>query len=398
MKRRPLRFLIAFLLLLPFSVAFMQDEAGLSLDIIGIDSTNLTEIAIHASVLDSSGQLVSGLEAGNFSIGGDLAGLAEITRVENITDDDLAFASVLVIDTSSSMAEKPLSEAVAAARSYIDALGPQDPVALVTFSDRVRLVVNFTTDRAALFAQFENLAYGGKTALYDATYRAIELANEAPLERVAVVILSDGGEYGSVSERERDESIRAATIHGVPVYSIGLGWNIDRRFLEAIAAESNGAFYDAPLPEELGDIYSKLAFLFRSQYIVTMSADVPADGKRYSFTLSVTTPDGRSSSGGATLRAPIPIPLLFLPDDVFAEALAEDTQITVEIRADQDIESIEVALDGEVVSTEETFTIEPVKEEPGEHQLDITVADVEGDVGTLSEVFEIAALPPTVSR
>ena len=397
MKRRSLRFLIAILLLLPFSVAFMQDEAGISLDIIGIDPTDLSEIAIHASVLDSSGQLVSGLEVENFSVGGDLAGLANVTRVENITDDNLAFASVLVIDTSSSMADKPLSEALAAARGYLNALGPNDPVALVTFNDRVRLVVNYTTDRAVLLAQFENLAYGGQTALYDATLRAIELANEAPLERKAVVILSDGGEYGNVSEHTREESIRAATIHGVPVYSIGLGWDIDQRFLEAIAAESNGEFYNAPLPEELGEIYSNLAFLFRSQYIVTMSADVPADGTRYDFTLNVTTAAGQSSSGSATLRAPIPVPLLFLPDDLFTEALSEDTHITVEIRADQDIESIEVALDGEVVSTEETFTIEPVKEEPGEHRLDITVADVEGDVGRLSAEFEIAALPPIVS-
>ena len=397
LMRRRLRFFIALCLLLPFHIAFLQDEAGISLDIIGIDSTELSEIAIHTSILDSSGQLVSGLEVGNFSVGGDLAGLAKITRVENITDDDLAFASVLVIDTSSSMADQPLSNALAAARDYLNALGPNDPVALVTFNDQVRLVVNYTTDRALIFAQFENLAYGGQTALYDATLRAIEIANEAPLERKAVVILSDGGEYGNVSEHSRQESIRAATIHGVPVYSIGLGWDIDRRFLEAIAAESNGEFYEAPEPEELGEIYSNLAFLFRSQYIVTMSADVPADGTRYDFTLNVTTADGQSSSDEATLRAPIPVPLLFLPDDLFTEALTEDTQITVEIRADQEIESIEVALDGEVVSTEETFTIEPVKEEPGEHQLDITVSDVEGDVGRLSAEFEIAALPPTVS-
>ena len=397
MKRRALRAIIALLLLLPLGVVFTQDEPGITLDIIGIDSTDLTQIAIHASVLDSSGQLVSGLDVQNFSVGGDLAGLARVSGVENITDDDLAFASVLVIDTSSSMADQPLSEAQAAARGYINALGPDDPVAIVTFSTRVRVVTNYTTDRATLLSNIDSLAYGGQTALYDATYRAIEIANESPLPRKAVVILSDGGEYGDASERTRDESIRAATIHGVPVYSIGLGWEVDWRFLEAIASESNAEFYNAPLPEELGDIYSNLAFLFRSQYIVTMSADVPADGTRYDFTLNVTTADGQSSSGEATLRAPIPVPLLFLPEDLFAEALTEDTQITVEIRADQDIESIEVALDGEVVSTEETFSIDPVEQEPGEHQLDISVSDVEGDVGTLSTEFEIAALPPTVS-
>ena len=80
-----------------------------------------------------------------------MAGLAEVTRVENVTDDELAFATVLVIDTSSSMAEKPLSEALAAARRYIEALGPRDPVALVTFNDRVQLVANYTTGSGGAF-------------------------------------------------------------------------------------------------------------------------------------------------------------------------------------------------------------------------------------------------------
>ena len=397
MKQRALRVIIALLLLLPLSVVFTQDIADITLDIIGIDSTDLSQVTIHVSILDATGQLVSGLGLDNFAVGGDLAGSAQITNVENIVDDDLAFASVLVIDTSSSMADRPLSEAQAAARSYIAALGPDDPVAIVTFSTTVRQVVEYTTDRARLNEVIDNLAYGGKTALYDATLRGIELANEAPLPRKAVVILSDGGEYGDVSEHTRDESVRAATIHGIPVYSVGLGWEVDWRFLELISAESNAEFYDSPTPEELVDIYSNLAFLFRSQYFVTLSVDVPADGRRYDFTLDVVTMDGRAASGSAMLRAPIPVPLLFLPDDLFAEALSEDTTIEVEIRADQDIESIEYAVDGEVVSTEETFTIEPEEQEPGEYQLDITVSDVEGDVGRLSTEFEIAALPPTVS-
>ncbi len=396
MNQRLLRALVVLLAILPFGLAATQD-VGITLDIIGITSTDLSQVAIHASILDQSERLESDLDVENFSIGGDLRGLAEVSGVENITDDDLNFATVLVIDTSSSMAGIPLDLSQAAARDYIEALEPEDPVAIVAFSTQARQVIDYTTDRERLFAAIDNLPYGGKTALYDATLRGIELAIEAPLERKAVVILSDGGEYGDVSLSSRDESIRAATIHGVPVYAIGLGWSIDRRFLESITSKSNATFYESPRPEELGEIYRNLAFLFRSQYIVTLSVDVPADGKRYDFTLNVATADGRSSSGAATLRAPIPIPLLFLPDDVFTEALTEDTQITVEIRADQDIESIEYAVDGEVVSTEDSYTIEPGEQQPGEYQLDITVEDVEGDVGQLSTEFEIAALPPTIT-
>ncbi len=379
------------------SVAY-QDSAGISLDVIGIDSTNLSQVAILASILDASGQLVSGLDVANFSVGGDLAGLARVTDVENITDD-LAFASVLVIDTSSSMADRPLREAKRAAARYVNALGANDAVAIVTSSTEASLIVDYTTNRDLLLRAIDSLAYGGQTALYDATHLGIEIASRAPSSRRAVMILSDGGAYDDISERSRDESVKAATVNGVPVYTVGLGWSksIDRRFLELISSETNAEFYYAPSLEQLTAIYQKLAGLFRTQYIITLEATVPADGTRYDFTLEVLTADGRGASGAATLRAPIPIPLVFLPDELFAEALRESTQIQVEILADQEIESIEIALDGEVVSTDETFTIEPEQATPGEHRLDITVSDVEGDVGTLSAEFEIAALPPTVA-
>ncbi len=394
MNRPALRAFIAILLLLSCFWATAQDS-NINIDIIGIDSTDLDQVTIHASVLDASGKMVSGLGLEDFSLSGALADFGQVLKVENVMDDELAFATVLVIDTSSSMAGRPLERTRTAARAFIDGLGADDPVAIVLFNYSVRNVVGFTTDRALLSRQLDNMAFGGQTALYDATLRGIELAAAAPLPRRAVIILSDGGEYGNVSTSTRQESIRAATINGVPVYAIGLGWNIDRRFLEAIAAESNAAFYDTPTPDELAAIFSELAFVFRSQYIITIRADVPADGTRYDFSLNVATADG-SSAGSAFLRAPIPIPLLFLPDELFIEPIAEDTQITVEIRADQEIESVEVVLDGELVSTEPSYTIEPVELQPGEHQLDVTVEDVEGDVGTVSAEFEVAALPPTL--
>ena len=121
MNQRLLRAILVLLAILPFSLASTQD-AGITLDIIGITSTDLSQVAIHASILDHSERLVSGLGVENFTIGGDLRGLADVSEVENITDDELNFATVLVIDTSSSMADRPLSEAQAAARGYIEAL------------------------------------------------------------------------------------------------------------------------------------------------------------------------------------------------------------------------------------------------------------------------------------
>ncbi len=386
----------ALVLLVSLGLTLAQDEAGMTVDIIGVDATDLSAAAINVSILDSSGQLVSGLEADNFEIGGDLAGIASISRVENVTDDNLAFASVLVIDTSSSMNGLPMEQTRQAARSYISALGPDDSVALTIFDSSFQVLVDYTTDKAELLRVVDQLYAGGKTALYDANRKGIELAAEAPLPRKAVIILSDGGEYGNVSRYTREESIRAATIHGVPVYTVGLGWHIDERFLEAVASESNAVFYNLPRPEALLTIYSNLAYLFRTQYIVTINAPLPADGARYSFTLNVTV-DGQTASAGAVLRAPIPVPLLSLPADLFTAALTDTTEVTVDIQADQDIASIEYAVNGETVSTGESYTIEPAGTAPDNYTLDIAVSDVDGDIGALQADFEVAALPPVLS-
>ena len=397
MKRFGWNVLAALILLMPFSLAVAQDEVGITVDIIGVDATDLSAVAINVSVLDSSGQLVSGLEAGNFEVGGELAGIATVSQVENVTDDALAFASVLVIDTSYSMTGLPITQTRQAARNYISSLGPDDPVALTIFDSSFQLLVDYTTDKTELLRIVDQLYAGGKTALYDANWHGIETARRAPLPRKAVIILTDGHEDGNVSRYTRDESIHAATIHGVPVYTVGLGWNIDQRFLEAVSRESNAVFYNLPEPEELVAVYDNLAYLFRTQYIVTLDVPLPADGRRHNFTLHVTTPDGQSASDSAVLRTPIPVPLIFLPGDPFIEALTDRTEVVVEVRADQDIVSIEYAINGEPVSIDESYVIEPATTAPGSYTLDITVSDVDGDIGTFQAEFEVAALPPTLS-
>ena len=396
MKRFGWLVILTLVLAIPFTLVLTQEEATISLDIIGVDASDLPSVVVNTSVLDAKGQLISGLGVDNFSVGGDLEGIATVVNVENVTDDNLAFASVLIIDTSSSMVGFPLEQAQQAARSYIGALGINDPVAIMSFNTRVQVVQDYTTDKALLLSAIDNLAFGGQTALYDATLNGIQVADRAPFPRKAVVILSDGGEYGGVSMSTREDSIQASTIEGIPVYTVGLGWQIDRRFLEVISNESNAQFYESPTPDELVDIYDNLAFLFRTQYIVTLDVPVAGDGTRYNFTLDVTTPDGQTASDTGILRAPVPQPILTVPAGLFDAPLVDTTTVTVEVNADDEIDSIEYRIGDEVVSTTDSYVIEPATTAPGVYTLDMTVTDVDGDVGELSADFEIAALPPTV--
>lgn len=60
-----------------------------------------------------------GLTLEDFHLNGRLAEVARIVTVQNVTEEDLPFATVLVIDTSSSMAGPPLERTIAAARDFI---------------------------------------------------------------------------------------------------------------------------------------------------------------------------------------------------------------------------------------------------------------------------------------
>ena len=286
MKKLLLLIGLILLLLIPIAIVSTQEDTPTPMiEVSGVDASNLPTARITVNVFDTLGQPVGGLNAENFTIGGTLAEVAEVISVESVVDDDLPIAAVLMIDNSSSMAGLPIEQAQIAAAAFVNGLGEGDQVALYTFSNSVRLIQDFTSDKDVLLNAINTLPVGGQTALYEAGLRAIEAAAAAPLERRTVILLSDGGEFGEVSRAARTDALRQAQSDGVPVYTIGLGFGTDRTYLEGLAQGTNTRFYESPTAEELPAIYSELAALLRSQYIITLNADVPNDGTEYDFTL-----------------------------------------------------------------------------------------------------------------
>lgn len=376
----------------------MQEESGAKLEITGINATGLPEVVVTANVLDNLGQPVSGLGVDEFSLFGELTDLGTITSVENITDDNLAFASVLVIDTSSSMDGSPILNAQEAARQYVNALGPDDPVSIITFDTTARVVLDYTTDKNLLIETINSLRYGGKTALYDAAVLAVEQAAAAPLPRRAAILLSDSAEYGGVSSAVRQDALELAQIRGVPpIYTIGLGFGTDRSYLQQLASGTNARYFESPTPDELVDIYSSLAATFRSQYVITLNVDVEPDGAEYLLELIAETEFGSTNEDSVVLRAPIIRPIISFADGLFAEPIAEPITVTPNIQADDEIESVEfVVADGEPIAGE-SVTIDPQEFAPGTYSLTVRATDSTGDVGEASVDFEIAALPSDVT-
>ncbi len=378
----------------------MQDAPPLRLEITGVNPTELPTVVVTTSVFDRLGQPIFGLGAENFTVTGELAETARIISVENVSDDELSFSVVLAIDTSSSMAGYPLERAKEAAIIFVNSIGPNDPVAIVTFDTREQLILDYTTDKNVLIDTINNLGFGGKTALYDGSTLAIEKAAESPTSRRVVILLSDGAEFGGVSGAERSTAVETAARLGVPVYTIGLGFGIDRSYLQNLSSDTNTQFFESPAPDDLLTIYGNLAATLRSLYVITLEADIPADGKTYILELQSTDTNGNTATATAELRAPIPVPIVALSGLPEGE-ISTVTEITADVAADDAITAGEFQIDGASVAILDaapySVTIDPALLSPGDHVLAFNATDEDGDVGTVSQPIQIAALPSVIT-
>jgi uncharacterized protein YegL len=390
---------LLFIILLPVTLAVTQEARAPRLEITGLNPANLPTVTVTVNVFDSVNQPVAGLTAEDFRVVGALADQARVVQVRSFSDEAVPISVVLAIDVSSSMAGMPIESARAAANLFIDSIQPDDPVAVVTFSSGARLVQDFTTDKALLRQVINGLGFGGETFLFDGARAAVEQAAASDGARRAVILLSDGAQYDTTNSSrytERD-ALNAAVINGVPVYTIGLGFGADRHYLQNLSRETNALFRESPSPAELEAIYSELAALLRTQYEVTLAVDVPLDGTTYDLTMEVTTPEGTAQDSGR-LRAPVPVPVVRLPE--LPGLVDQLIEVQADIAADDPLTGVTVALDGVEQFTLNAppyvYIIDPVALAPGAHSLTFAATDEDGDTGTASLTFEVAALPSVV--
>jgi Ca-activated chloride channel homolog len=403
MVRKLTLFIIA-LVLSPVLVLALQDSTPpTTLDITGVNPNDLPTVEVAVNVLDSFGQPVPGLTPADFNVTGDIADITQIIQVENITDDDLPVSVVLTVDTSESMAGQPLDRAREAATVFVQQLRPQDSVAVVAFGSSARLVQDYTTDKAATLDALNNLQASGRTALYDGGVLSVQQAAAAPHSRRIVIFLSDGAEFeAGRSNASREDALSLAQTEGVPVYTIGLGFGTDRTYLQGLAENTNARFFESPTADDLTTIYTNIFDLIRTQYIVTLNVDAPADGTVYNFGLVAPTLDG-SPQDTAELFTPVPVPIVRLSDvpageitspvTLQADVLADDPLTQVRIQYD-DREPININTDD---LTRFEIPIGPNAFTPGDHTLQVQATDSDGDTGEAEITFQVGALPPTLS-
>jgi VWFA-related protein len=269
-----------------FGSAFAQSSEDLIIhhieSTVNEDGDSYT-VDILLSALDAQQQPISDLTARDFQVEEDSVSV-ELESVEIMRD--LPINVILVMDVSGSMQGQRLASAKTAISQFIKSLYRGDKIAIYTFNSELTEIVALTEDLNEARDSFEsaNIYAGGGTCLFDATYAAAQMASELPAGRQAVIVMSDGWDTNNGSDTcstytvENIISLATGQEFNIPIYTIGIGTDIDRESLGEISAQTGGLFTQSTVNTDLPQLFEQLANRLSSQYKLTyVSQNTPGD-------------------------------------------------------------------------------------------------------------------------
>lgn len=350
--------------------------------------------------LDDSGAAVGALSTANFTatVNGKPA---PVIGTKLAASENLPLDVVIVIDVSGSMAGEAIVQTKAAANGFIAGLAPTDRVALITFSDDVHLIHDYTTDRGVSRAAIDALVAAGNTALYKATSAAAIKAASSPSTRRAVILLSDGAQDGVPLTTTRAQAIAAAAGVGVPFFAIAEGKDIDRGYLTELGTSTKGRELEAPNPTQLTALYESVGKLLRSQYIVTFDGSAAAGLPQAPVSIQLRA-DTRTATGTASFKpsANFVAPSITVSGIQAGEAIDASRVVTVQATSDAPLSHVAFSVDGvnvfEAAAAPFTFTYEPKAYGAGSHSL--TVSAQAGSQSIASPPLVFTSTPPVIVK
>ncbi|MBP7474175.1 MAG: VWA domain-containing protein [Pyrinomonadaceae bacterium] len=292
-------------------------------DTIRVDSSI---VRLNVGVVDSRGRPITNLDRANFEIFEDGV-KQQILRFE---PTEAPFSVVIMLDMSGSTLGFRQVIKQSAVR-FIDALSPNDRVAVVEFYDKINLRNDFTTDRSTI-ANSISVANGrGKTHLYRALDFALDKLSKEKSRRKAIIVLTDGVD-SQVKDQDRDllEPLRDDQIataikpeasdtlnrilnrsdaQGVTIYPLALPtgnpdkladptlrqvamFKAARTRLQMVADRSGGTLNAINRLEEMGRLYAVVAADLRTLYTIEYQpANDKRDGKWRSLRIDVRDPE-----------------------------------------------------------------------------------------------------------
>jgi len=255
---------------------------------------NVNLVLVPVTITDPLNRLVLGLEKNNFSV---FEGNAP-QEIRHFSSEDAPISLGVIFDTSGSMKTK-FDRAREAIVEFCKTANPQDEFFMISFSDTVQELSDFTSSVEDIQARLLFAVPKGRTALLDAIYLGLHKMKQARYERKALLIISDGGDNRSrYTEGQIKSLVKEADVQ---MYAIGI-FDADFRteeeswgpeLLESITQITGGREFTVGDPSELPDIATKIGIELRNQYVIGYRPKSdPHDGKWHKVKVKLALPKG----------------------------------------------------------------------------------------------------------
>lgn len=306
-------FLVTSLLFCVISTVAQDDDP------IRVDSSI---VRLNVGVVDPRGRPILSLNKDSFDLFEDGV-KQQITRFE---PTEAPFSVVIMLDMSGSTLGFRQVIKQSAVR-FIDALSPNDRVAVIEFYDKINLRNDFTTDQAVIANSIAVSNGRGKTQLYKALDFALDKLSKEKSRRKAIIVLTDGvdSDVQNIDRKSleplNDDQIATAIkpdaseilnrilnrsdAQGVTIYPLALPtgdparladptprqtamFKASRARLKIVADRSGGQLNSINRLEEMGRLYAQVAADLRTLYTVEYNpSNEKRDGKWRAITISV---------------------------------------------------------------------------------------------------------------
>ena len=369
--------------------------AGPTIVLTDVDSTNFPTVTAYLTVNGANGLPLVGLSAEDFTLTEDGQPVPAGTVTLN-SDTSEPLSVVLAVDVSAGQAD--LANTQQAAIDFVNSLGPDDQVALISYYDQVDELVGFTNDRAALANALTALTTDGNATAFNAAVdRGVSLLSRLSAGRKAVILFTNSGD--TPNDLSPEPILAAAERGQVRIYPMAYGPTINAEIMNNWARFSGGQAYLTTSSADIGPNLLTLGVLMRQSYSITFESGLTADnephtlGVRLDFQGQAATAqinftgvpgevviEGPGLSNGQTVRGRV-----FLIADVSAPAALE----TVSFWLDEQLLA-------ELTTTPFRFDWDSTTAEPGTHTLRITAEDAAGNTGETTVTVNVVLPPPIV--
>ena len=398
-SRQAIRTSLILVLALGLHAGVVAQDEALLVTIAAVESSAFPLVAVSITVEDAHGFPVTGLTAGDFRVE---EGEGE-TLVEALSAASDALQHIdLILALDVSVTEDLLLKMSEAVKAFLNTLGSEDKVTILSFADQVRQVARSASPLEASRAVDGLVAQGNYTALHDVVHEISALTSGSAPAQTAAVILTDSTD--NAGRFTLDQTLAAiqetSGSSPAPIHIIGFGPKMagpEAQQLHRLAGATGGHALLLSSAEDIRAPLQAIGTLSRHGYQITFESRVPADEGDHRFSIHVSSHSGKGTATDRFTAVPHPLDVE-LAGPSGGQVTGDVVYLAASVAGRAPVVAVEYRLNGQLLArvTDPPYVLTwpSANTEPGAYVLTALAIDSAGNTG---EAKTDIVLPPPMS-